>query len=238
MTESHGWTNLDSRRVEETMTTPNANDPSMSDVLDAISSLRDEVAKVNDKLDSHIAETNRRFDEAAAETNRRFDEAAVETNRRFDESDRRFDGIKDDLSMIKGAHARNEMRYKAPLIAYDLDFEFVSELDRVDLIALSKTAVAAGVSESDAESFRNADMVIKALDPMKRMWYVAVEASFTVHDQDVTRAARNADYLERFADVKARAVVAGVEIIPDAKRQAGNSDVLWYEIPQRELQPT
>ncbi len=198
------------------MTTPNANDPSMSDVLDAISSLRDEVAKVNDKLDSHI----------------------VETNRRFDESDRRFDGIKDDLSMIKGAHARNEMRYKAPLIAHDLDFEFVSELDRVDLIALSKTAVAAGVSESDAESFRNADMVIKALDPMKRMWYVAVEASFTVHDQDVTRAARNADYLERFADVKARAVVAGVEIMPDAKRQAGNSDVLWYEIPQRELQPT
>ena len=234
------------------MTTPNANDPSMSDVLDAISSLRDEVAKVNDKLDSHIAETNRRFDEAAAETNRRFDEAAAETNRRFDEtnrrfdesdrrfdeSDRRFDGIKDDLSMIKGAHARNEMRYKAPLIAHDLDFQFVSELDRVDLIALSKTAVAAGVSESDAESFRNADMVIKALDPMKRMWYVAVEASFTVHDQDVARAARNADYLERFADVKARAVVAGVEIMPDAKRQAGNSDVFWYEIPGRELQPT
>lgn len=198
------------------MTTPNPNDPSMNDVLDAITSLRGDVAKVNDKLDSHIAETSRRFDE----------------------SDRRFDGIKDDLSMIKGAHARNEMRYKAPLIAHDLDFEFISELDRVDLISLSKTAVEYGVSESDAESFRNADMVIKALDPMKRMWYIAVEASFTVHDNDVTRAARNADYLERFANVKSRAVVAGVQIMPDAKQEAGNSDVFWYEIPDHELQPT
>ena len=220
------------------MTTPNTNDPSMRDVLDAISSLRDEVAKVNDKLDSHIAESNRRFDRIETETNRRFDEAAAETNRRFDEADRRFDGIKNDLSMIKGAHARNEMRYKAPLIAHDLDFEFVSELDRVDLIALSKTAVAAGVSESDAESFRNADMVIKVLDSMKQMYYIAVEASFTVHDNDVARAARNADYLERFANVKSRAVVAGVEIMPEARRQAGNRDVFWYEISDHELQPT
>ena len=176
-------------------------------------------------------ESNRRFDEMTVESNGRFDEMTVESNRRFD-------GIKDDLSLIKGAHARNEMRYKAPLIAHDLDFEFVSELDRADLIALSKTAVAAGVSENDAESFRNADMVMKALDPMKRMCYIAVEASFTVHDQDVARAARNADYLERFANVKARAVVAGVEIMPDARRQAGNSDVFWYEIPEHELQPT
>ena len=45
------------------MATPNTDDPSMSDVLDAITSLRDEVAKVNDKLDSHIVESNRRFDE-------------------------------------------------------------------------------------------------------------------------------------------------------------------------------
>lgn len=216
------------------MTTPNPNDPSINDVLDAITSLRGEVAKVNDKLDSHIAETSRRFDES----DRRFDELEAETSRRFDESNRRFDGIKDDLSMIKGAHARNEMRYKAPLIAHDLDFEFISELDRVDLISLSKTAVQSGVSESDAESFRNADLVIKALDPMKRMCYVAIEASFTVHDDDVARAARNADYLERFANVKSRAVVAGVEIMPDARRQAGNRDVFWYEIPEHELQPT
>jgi hypothetical protein len=107
----------------------------------------------------------------------------------------KLDGLKDDIGLVKGGHARNELRHRASLIADDLGYQLISELPQGALIAFAKIAVANGVAPNEVESFRNADMVMMVQDSNNQPGYVAVEVSYTVNSNDVRRAVRNADYL-------------------------------------------
>ena len=64
-----------------------------------------EQRKFNDKVEAFIADTTKRFDSL---------------NGRFDGLSEKVDGLKDDIALVKGGHARNEMRRNASLIADDL----------------------------------------------------------------------------------------------------------------------
>ena len=149
----------------------------------------------------------------------------------------KLDGLKVDIGLVKGGHARNEMRHKASIIADDLGYQLIEELPQGALVALARVAFANGIAANEVESFRNADMVMMVQDASNQPGYVAVEVSYTVDGNDVRRAMRNANYLQQYTGIKSRAVVAGVDILPEAKQQADAGNVYWSEILRREIQP-
>ena len=62
-----------------------------------------------------------------------------------------FSGVRDDLAMIKGAHARNETVRKPARIADGLGYQFVYELPEAALLEFGRQAVVRG--KEDVESF-------------------------------------------------------------------------------------
>ena len=102
---------------------------------------------------------------------------------------------------------------------------------------MANIAAANGEPDNEVESFRNADLVLFVSDPQGRTGYIAVEASFSVADNDVLRAARNADYLRRFTGLQAWAVVAGVNVLEDAQKRIELGEAHLYSIKRPLLQP-
>ena len=195
---------------------------------------------INRRLDDHnerLDGINRRLDdhnERLHGINRRLDD----NNKRLDGTNEKLDGLMDDISLVKGGHARNETIRNASLIAHRLGYQFISELRQEALIGFAELAKGNGVADNEAESFAKADLVMIAQDANNQPGYIAVEVSFTVDGKDVRRAVRNADYLQKYTGIRAHAAVAGVDILPDAERQVDAGKVHWYEIPKREIQPT
>ena len=148
----------------------------------------------------------------------------------------KVDGLRDDIGLVKGGHARNAMRQNLDRIAAEFSFEFISEVPQAAIIVFSKVAAAQGEAANEAESFRNADMVMNVRDTEGQPGYVALEASFTVNGNDVRRAVRNADYLHQYTGLPCYAAVAGVEVLPEAQAEIDAGKALLYRIPARELQ--
>ena len=161
----------------------------------------------------------------------------VGTNKRLDSSNKKLDGLADDIGLVKGGHARNETIRNASLIAHRLGYQFISELRQEALIGFAELAKSNGIADNEAESFAKADLVMIAQDANNQPGYIAVEVSFTISDNDVRRAVRNAEYLHKYTGIRSHAAVAGVDILSDAKQQVDSGKVHWYEIPIRDIQP-
>ena len=183
-----------------------------------------------DNNDKRLDDNNKRLDLAI----KRLDN----NDKRLDNTNKKLDGLMDDISLVKGGHARNETIRNASLIAHRLGYQFISEMRQEALIGFAELAKGNGVADNEAESFAKADLVMIAQDSNNRPGYIAVEVSFTVSENDVRRAMRNADYLHEFTGIRAHPAVAGVDILPEAKQQVDAGKVCWYEIPKRDIQPT
>lgn len=155
---------------------------------------------------------------------------------KFDGMETKFEGVRDDLSLVKGGHARNAMVHNLARIADGFGFRFIAEVPQDTVLAWARLARDQGESEGDAESFRNADMVINVQDDAGRPGYLAIEASFTVDSTDVWRAMRNAGYLGSYTGLPAYAAVAGVNVMPDVQVNVDAGEVLFYRIRAGELQ--
>ena len=149
----------------------------------------------------------------------------------------KVDGLTDDIAEVKGEHARGAMLRNAPLIADALGCQLIAEVPRGVLLGFAQIAEANGESRNYVQSFKNADMILHVMNPNNQPGYVAVEASFTVDDRDVTRAARNADYLERYTGLPSYPVVAGVDVLQNAQDRIDQEEAHLYRIQPRELQP-
>ena len=154
---------------------------------------------------------------------------------KFGAMETKFEGIRDDLALVKGGHARNAMVHNLPRIADAFGFEFITEMPQATVIEFAKMAKARGEEESQIVSFKNADMVMHVLDSSKNPAYVAVEASFTVDSNDIARAVRNAKYLSQFTGLPAFAAVAGVAVLPEAQTEVDSGKAFLYMIKPGEL---
>lgn len=157
-------------------------------------------------------------------------------NSRIDGFDGKLDGIRDDIALVRGGHARNAMRQNLPRIVEQFGFNLISSVPQETVIAFSKAAARQGVASGEAISFGNADMVINVLDAEGKPAYVALEASFTIDSNDVRRAVRNAGYLAEYTGLATYPAVAGVQVLPQAQEAIEAAKALLYEIPARELQ--
>ena len=154
----------------------------------------------------------------------------------FEGLETKFDGVRDDLALVKGGHARSAMVHNLPIIADAFGFQFIAAMPQTTVIEFAKMAEALSEEPGQIESFKNADMVMHVLDDKGQPAYVAIEASFTVGSNDVTRAVRNAGYLKQFTGLPAFPAVAGTAVMPKAQEEIDTAGVFLYKIRPRELQ--
>ena len=167
---------------------------------------------------------------------------AFHLNLRFQTMEKQFndkiEGISQDLGLVKGGFAASAVKEKPQLIADKLGYRYISDVFPELLIGLGDAARKNGEQEGDVESFKNADLVMLAVSKSDyQPAYIALEVSYTVETKDVTRARRNAEFLNRFTGIQAEAVVAGLGIMDDAQAMADQESVHWYQIPKGDIQP-
>ena len=145
--------------------------------------------------------------------------------------------IREDLRPLKASHARNGAERGTRRIARTMNCFQVRLLNSDDLHRLFAGIDSNEISRSDRDSFEDADIVIVGEHrETGETHYIAVEASFTAHEDDTRRAIRNADYLARSTGQPAHAVVASRVIDPTVESVFTSGRVHWYEIPLRHLE--
>ncbi len=145
--------------------------------------------------------------------------------------------IREDLRPIKGTHARSGAERDTRRIARTMNCFQINLLNSDDLYRLLAAIDSDDISQSDRDSFESADIVIVGEHrETGETHYIAVEASFTAHEDDTRRAIRNADYLARSTGQSAHAVVASRLVDPNIERIFASGRVHWYEIPLRDLE--
>ena len=149
----------------------------------------------------------------------------------------RIDGLLGDIRDAKGDRAIQATIRKGPQICRQLDLRFSRRLEQADLINLIPEAEAKRLTESELESYENADLVMEATDADGAVHMVAVEASHTADRNDAGRALRNAMYLTGFTGHPAVAVIASTENDEEAGAQVSEGTVRWHQLQQRDLHP-
>ena len=144
--------------------------------------------------------------------------------------------LRDDIGPIKAAHVSNAARRLAYRMAEKQGLELVDFLEWKDLGAMVQSSDTHGISDGDLESFRIADMVLRATGPDGSECYVAVEVSYTANGRDTRRAIRNAQFLTRFTGLRAYAVVAGLRFDNRILEAVESGAVAWFELPAEVLE--
>ena len=161
---------------------------------------------------------------------------AAETDRRFAGVNRSIRRLEDNVAILKGAHARNVAQRDYGWMTRSMGLQPMRLLpvDEVDELALKLRET--GVSRSDLESFRKADMIVEAADAGGETVYVAVEVSFTVDERDTGRAIRNARYLTRVTGKPARAAVIGSTLDDRVRALIASGEVYWHPFSDKDMQ--
>ena len=154
----------------------------------------------------------------------------------LEEQGRQLNQLRDDVGPIKAAHVRNAARNAADMMVEAQGLELVDILDQRELGAMVRSSDTHGISKGDLDSFRLADMVLRATDPDGSDCYVAVEVSYTANGRDTRRAIRNAEYLARFTGCRALAVVAGRRFDKRIDEAVKSGAVAWYELSAQALE--
>ena len=166
-----------------------------------------------------------------------------ETRLRFDENDvrasrmeRDIQRLKDDVGILKGAHARNAAARDYGWMTRNMGLKpaRILPVDEVDELALR--LMDDGVSQGDIQSFRKADMIIEAADARGDTCHIAVEVSFKVDERDTGRAMRNAEYLAKLTDKPARAAVIGATFDYRVRDLMDSGEVHWHPLSEKDLQ--
>ena len=87
------------------------------------------------------------------------------------------------------------------------------------------------VSETEAEDLENLDLAFSGQDPSGNTVQAAIEASVTVNQQDIRRAVRQAEILERATKIPSRPAVIGENISPEDQTEAENLGVAFLHMP-------
>ena len=137
---------------------------------------------------------------------------------RQDRTDADIKEIKTDMSDIKGQLVPLHARRMVGRIADVTQSRRPRWMENTDIIDISDDADTSDVPPNELESFRAIDLALRAVAknvPGNQEQYIVIECTGTITRNDVTRAARNAEYMTRFTGKPAQAVVIGYSI-PDA----------------------
>ena len=200
------------------------------------------------------------------------------TEKNFERIDGRLDGIDEQLDRqranyrkqdsafdrLRGAFAmEGTRRYRRDIartiaLARGNRLLEIVVLDDADLNLISVAAQDLDLSDTFGDipervifsAFDTADLILKVTENNRDRteFYVAIEASYTIHDNDITKAAQVARFIQAATGTSAFAVVAGAHVNPDVTgiiiqdendfiRAANPDSALWYEVEVRDMQP-
>ena len=174
-------------------------------------------------------ETTNQFIEA---TNKRFDALEVRQARYEDD----VKAIRSDIGVLRGGHGRTTAIRQAPIIARSMGFRRIRSLSGDDLWDMTDESDTSDIHANVLNSFRRADLVMEATDTDGESCYIAVEVSYTVHQSDISRAARNSRFLTRFTGRPAFAAVVGEHVHNDVQDLVDSGTVFWYHLTPQELE--
>ena len=161
-------------------------------------------------------------------------------DRRMEEHERaneqRFRRIENDLSYLKGSHARSAALEDAAVIAEEMGLEYIRSLTRLELYRMVQNADTTGIPANALNSFRHADLIMEAVNAAGETCYIAVEISFTADERDTSRAIRNAGFLTRFTGREAHSAVAGVYQDNDIQPQIAAGAVFWHHLLREDME--
>ena len=173
----------------------------------------------------------------------RFAQFVEATERRFDNVEHRLDtlestvkGLRDDMGILKGAHARAVAVEDAASIARGLGLRRTRTLTRDELWDLTEAADTTDIAPNTLRSFRQADLIMEATDRAGAACYIAVEISFTANGRDTRRAIRNAEFLTRFTGKPAYAAVAGLRQDNQIQLHIDSGAVFWHQLDPTDLE--
>lgn len=87
------------------------------------------------------------------------------------------------------------------------------------------------VSEAEAEDLENLDLAFSGQDPSGNTVQAAIEASVTISPEDIRRAVRRAEIIERATRVPSRPAVIGENISTEVQSLAGDLGVAFLHLP-------
>ena len=205
-----------------------------------------------------------KFQESTEKFQESTEKSLAEINTRLDIQHANFSRQNSALDRFRGAYAmEGTRRYRrdiARTIARGRGNRLLENvvLDDADLNFISVAAQDIDLSDTFGDvpervifsDFDTADLILRVTenDRDRTEFYIAIEASFTIHDEDVTKSTRVAKLIERVTGKSAFAVVAGAHIDPDVTgvivrdendfiRAADPEAALWYEVKVRDMQP-
>lgn len=210
------------------------NEPTIHSLAEGQRQLSEGLQNLSDLVKEFIHEQRQVNEEQRRvnEEQRQFNEEQRQFNRRVD---RRLGTIQDDISEVKGGHARTETIRRADVIASALNLIFERALSAGELDEMVRENPDSSIARNELESFTKADLVIKAKDGSRLTNYIAVEISYTADQRDTDRAIRNAQFLTKFTGRPAHAVIASVKNDYDVNNLVSGGSIRWYEIPLRSL---
>ena len=167
--------------------------------------------------------TDQRFD--------RVDQRMDKLDQRMDKHDQRMERLKNDIGVLRGAHARNAAKEYADDITDELGLEMIRVLSGAEIRTLARSQESKDIHINDLRSFRAADLIIEARDSKDETCYVAVEVSFTANGRDTRRAIRNAGFIYRFTGKRAYSVVTGIRRDDGIQQAIESGNVLWFQLP-------
>ena len=226
--------------------------------------------KFQESTEKNLTEIGTRLDtqqESLTGINTRLDnqqESLTGINTRLDNQQENFSRQNRALDRFRGAYAmEGARRYRrdiARTITHARGNRLLENvvLDDADLNLISVAAQGLDISDTFGDipervifsDFDTADLILKVTENNrdKTEFYVAIEASYTIHDDDLTKSTRVAKLIQRVTGKSAFAVVAGAHINPDVTgiiiqdenafiRAADPDAALWYEVEVRDMQP-
>lgn len=185
-----------------------------------------------DKVDERFSKVDDRFDKI----DERFDALEERVDDLDRRTERRFQRVFDDLSVLRAAHARNAAREQSPAIVEDMGFQWTRNLKVNDILKMIAGADTSDIPRNLMRRFRRADLFAEATDAQGETCYVAVEVSYTADERDTDRAIAFASYLNRFTRRPAYPAVASLRLDSRIEGIVESGSVFWYEMLPEDLQ--
>ena len=194
-----------------------------------------------DILEQRLAEFIEFVKQNTETVNRRL-EALEERQARMEERQTRMEevttAILRDMATLKGFHTHSAALQATRRIARTQNCRQIRLLNDDELYDLVENNDTADIVPGEQRSFVAADIVIEAeRRDTGDTCYIAVEVSFTAHENDIRRAARNADFLTRFTGNAAIPVVAAAQVDPKVQADFDQGLVQWYPVSQADIEP-
>ena len=161
-----------------------------------------------------------------------FAKFATEVTKRLDRLDNDVGSLKNDVGILKGAHAEAVARGDIEVIADELGVEYRRTLPKIELRRIARDN-GADLREDKIKSFLASDIMAEAADAQGNTTYLVVEASYTGDRHDADRARSHAALMERFTNKPCLSIVASAQKDDRLVKLVDSGEVTWHELNVR-----